>query len=109
MRNVIASQLVCHNHPRIATVGSQQSGKEASGCVSIALFLHEYIYDLSILIDGAPQIVRFPADLDKDLIKIERITEPQVPTLQAPRVSRAKLVTSKPDRLTADDDTSLGQ
>ena len=49
----------------------------------------------------------FPVDLDKDLIKIERITEPQVPTLQAPGVSWTKLVAPKPDRSITDDDASL--
>ncbi|MGB7301434.1 MAG: hypothetical protein WBD34_19095, partial [Burkholderiaceae bacterium] len=109
MRNVITSQLVRHNRPRIATVRSQQSGKEAPGCLSIAFLLHEYINDFSILIDGTPQIMLFPVDLDKDLIKIERITEPQVPTLQAPGVSWAELVAPEPDRLITDDDASLRQ
>ena len=109
MRNVITSQLVRHNRPRIATVCGQQSGKEASGCVSIALLLHEHINNLAILIDGTLQIMLFPVDLDEYFIEIESIPKPPVPTLYTFAVFRTELVAPQPDRFITDDDTSLGQ
>ncbi len=81
MRNAITSQLVRHNRSRMATVRSQQPRKEALSRLAIALLLHEYINDFSILIHGTPQIVRLSVDLDKDLIEIESIPEPPVPAL----------------------------
>jgi hypothetical protein len=49
----------------------------------------------------------FPVDLDKYLIKIERIAKSKVSSLQAPRVNRATFVSPKLYRFVTDDNASL--
>jgi hypothetical protein len=107
MGTVVTAPLVRNTRSRFATVCCEQPRNKAFRRLAIARLLHKHIDAFTIVIDGAPQIMRFPVDLDTDFIKLERIAKSKVTSPQAPGVARAKFVAPKPDCLITDDHTSL--
>ncbi len=98
-RRRIASQLVGDQPPRHAALTLQQLEEEPFGGFPITVRLDENIDHVTILINGAPEILAFALDRDEDLVQVPRITEATLPTLQATGVLRTKLEAPKPDRL----------
>jgi len=62
------------------------------GCFAITLFLKEDIYDISILINGSPQIMLYTVDLDEYFINKECVTESPAFSLQSFGIFRPELV-----------------
>lgn len=67
------------------------------------------INDFSVLIDGAPQIVLDPSDLDEYFIDIEGITKTVLPAFQTSSIPGPKFITPQADRFVAYDYTSFSE
>ena len=68
MRDPITPQLVRHALPGLITVCFQQAFEEAFGSSSLPPNLQKHTNNFTILVNGAPEIVLLPVDLDEDLI-----------------------------------------
>ncbi len=109
VRRAIASQLVGDQPPRRATLPLQQFAEEAFGGFPITVRLDENIHHVTILINGAPEILTPALDRHEDLVQVPRIAEATLPTLQATSVLRTKLEAPKPDRFVGNRDAALGE
>ncbi len=109
VRCAIAFQLVGDQPPRHATLPLQHFAEEAFGGFPITARLDENIDHVTILINGAPEILSFASDRDEDLVQVSRIAEATLPTLQATSVLRTKLEAPKPDRFVGNRDAALGE
>ena len=107
--DTIATQFVGHDLPRFATIATYQSSEKALCSRSISASLQVHIYYLPVLVNGAPEIVLFASDLYEDLINVECIAIPSVPTIQPTGVFGSELYTPQSDRLVADCDAALSQ
>ena len=97
-RSAAPSQLVGDQPPRHATLPLQQLAEEAFRSFPFTARLDTNIDHVTILINGAPEILAFASDRDEDLVQVPRIAEATLPTLQATSVLRTKLEASKPNR-----------
>ena len=61
----------------------QHFSEEAFGGFPITARLHENIDHVTILINGAPEILAVASERDQDLVQVPRIDEATLPTLQA--------------------------
>src|SRR5689334_15923830 len=77
LRRTGASQLVSDEHTRRVAQAFQQFAEEPLGGFGIAPALHQDAEDVSILIDGSPQIMNLAANADEHLVGI-----PLVPRLR---------------------------
>ena len=85
MGNPITAQLVGYDFPGLGPTTPYQSAEKALGGSRIPPILQKYIDDIPILVASAPQILLFPPDPDKDLVDVERVSEPLVLAAQSPR------------------------
>ncbi len=97
LRGAITSELVGNQPPRHAALTLQQLAKEAFGGFPIAARLDENIDHVTILVNGAPEILSFVSDRDEDLIQVPCVTQPTLTPLQRASVFRAELET--PNRI----------
>ncbi len=82
--------------------------KAFSSCLITPLLDKDVEYD-SVLIDGAPQPVALPADLERHLVQMPLVAGTCTPTTESRGVARAELRAPCPDGLVADDDAALGE
>ena len=78
MSNAIATQLIGHDLPRLATMRTQQSPEEPFRCCSIPLRLKIYVDHLTVLVNRPPEIMLFAVDrmvrhTGEDFIDVEAI------------------------------------
>jgi hypothetical protein len=71
--NAITTQFIGHNLPRLIIVVSYEPSEEALGGRTISERLKVNIHYVTILVNGAPQVVLLASDLDEDLIDVERV------------------------------------
>lgn len=105
----ITAQLVGDYLPSLGSMTSNQPAEKPLGSPRIPSILHKYIDDIAILVNGAPQILLFSPDPEKDLVDIERISESPVFASQSPRELWSELGAPEADRLEADRDALFGQ
>ena len=69
MRNAIAAQLVRDKPIRRPLLLFEQLTNKPCGCSTVAPSLHQDIENVAVLVDGAPQILTSPLDLQEDLVQ----------------------------------------
>jgi hypothetical protein len=86
------------------TEARQQVPEEALGGCRVSPLLKQDVDDLTVLVDGAPQIPLPTLDPDEDLVDEEGVAAAAVPAAQPVRVMGSELVAPEADRLVADED-----
>ena len=69
MRDAIAAQLVRDKPIRRPLLLFEQLPNKPCGCSTVAPSLHQDIENVAVLVDGAPQILTSPLDLQEDLVQ----------------------------------------
>ena len=69
MRDAIAAQLVRDKPIRRPLLLFEQLTNKPCGCSTVAPSLHQDIENVAVLVDGAPQILTSPLDLQEDLVQ----------------------------------------
>jgi hypothetical protein len=109
LRGSIASELVGNQPPMHAALTLQQLAKEAFRSLPITARLDENIDHVTILVNGAPEILTLASDCDEDLVQVPRVTQLTLTPLQRASVFRAELETPKSDRFVGNRDAALGE
>ncbi len=104
MRCCIAHQLVCDQPPRLAALTFQQLTEETFSRTPIATQLDEDVDHITVLVDGAPEIVLLTPNVHEEFIQVPRIAQPTSATLERTSVLGAELQTPQSDGLVSDDD-----
>ncbi|MDQ0904508.1 hypothetical protein QFZ22_000493 [Streptomyces canus] len=86
----VGAELVADDHPRHRTGPLHQPAEETPGRGLVPPVLHQ---DVAVLVDGPPQILLFPVDLDEDLIQVPLVPRPRLPTAQRIGVGLPELAT----------------
>jgi hypothetical protein len=87
----------------------QESSKESLRRTPVPAGLDEEVDQVTVLVDGAPQILALPVDRDEDFVKEPRVAEATLSSLQPPGVIGAELPAPLPNGLVRHDDASFGQ
>ena len=69
MRDAIAAQLVRDKPIRRPLLLFEQLPNKPCGCSTVAPSSHQDIENVAVLVDGAPQILTSPLDLQEDLVQ----------------------------------------
>ncbi len=109
LSDVIAPQLVGHDHPRYILQTLQKPLEEALRGVGIAPGLNEDVEHDAILIDGTPEIVLHASDSDEDLVQVPLVPWPGPAAAQAVSETRAEFLAPASYRLVGDHDAALSQ
>src|SRR5207253_2537360 len=78
---------------------AQQLAHQPQRGLLVAAALHQYIEDLALVIDGAPQVHSLPGDPDDHLVKLPSIARARAAAPQLARDQRAELQDPAPHRL----------
>ena len=105
----VTAQLVGDQDAGHILTTDQQLTEEADRGLLIAAGVHHNLKNMAVLIDSAVQILRFPVDLDEDLIDVPLVPRLWTVPANAPGIGMAELETPIPDRFIADKDATLGQ
>jgi hypothetical protein len=105
----VARKLVGQQLARLFPLAFQHLTKESLSRPGVAATLDEDIEDVTILIDGTPQVVDLSAGGDEDLIDVPSVPKSALPTLEGSAVAGPELQTPAPNGLVGDDDASFGE
>ena len=108
-RGGVGAQLVGDQSSRDTALIVQQLPKESDGCSPIPVRWHEDVQDVTVLVDGAPQILLATLDRDKHLVEMPGISHPTAPPPPLPGVDRTEPLAPLPNRLVGDRHASLCQ
>src|SRR5450631_4803531 len=97
-RRYIAGQLVRYHDARRIPRDSQQPLKKPSSGLLVSTRLYENIEDTAILVNGAPQILQAPVDLEVHLVKMPRVAKLSTSSANAFGVVPTKLAAPGADR-----------
>jgi hypothetical protein len=103
----IGAELVGEDHPRHRADLLQQRAQEAPGGGLVPAVLPEDVQDVAVLVDGPPQVLLFPIDLDEDLVQVPFVTRPGLPAAQRARVLLPELGAPAAHRLVGDGHAAL--
>ena len=109
MRDVVAGELIGNDAAGFCFGGLEDPSEEPFRCGSVAFLRQISVDNLTVLVDGSPQLVLCTADFNEDFIDEERVTEACMSPAQWLRVVRAKLLAPGANGLVADRNTSFGQ
>ena len=109
MRGAIAAELIGNQTPGLTPLPFHQLAKKPLSGTSITASLDQDIEYVTILIDGAPQVLLPTADLHEDLIEIPCIAELRLAPTGSGGIFRPELLTPATNRLVGHLDASLGQ
>ena len=76
----------------------QSPAKESLGGTAISSLSDQNIDNVTVLVDGPPQVIALAADLDEELVHMPDITQPPAFTPDPAGVLRTELYTPTPDR-----------
>jgi hypothetical protein len=79
LRGTVAAELVRDHHPWYVGQALEQLAEKLLRGLLVPSALHENIQYMAVLIHGAPQVVAFAMDRQKDLIEVPRIARPGTP------------------------------
>ena len=82
VRSPVAAQLVGDQPPRRTLLALQQLAEKACSRPTVATRLDEDIDDVTILIDGTPEIAPLSLDGDEDLVQLPDVAQPALSTLE---------------------------
>ena len=109
LRDLVAGELVRNDAAGFCFGGLEDPSEEPFRCGSVAFLRQISVDNLTVLVDGSPQLVLCTADFNDDFIDEERVTEACMAPAQSLRVFRAKLPAPGANALVADGNTSFGQ
>jgi hypothetical protein len=109
LRCSIAPQLVGNQPPGLASLAFQQHTEETFSRTPIATQLEEDVDHITVLVNGAPEIVLLPPNVHEEFIQVPRIAQPTLATLERTSVHGTELQTPQSDGLVSDDDPPLCQ
>ena len=109
VRDVVAGELIGNDAARFCFGGLEGPSEEPFRCGSVAFLRQISVDNLTVLVDGSPQLVLCTADFNDDFIDEERVTEACMAPAQSLRIVRAKLPAPGANGLVADRNTSFGQ
>lgn len=98
MRGWIAFQFVSHKSTWANTLPFHKLTEEPHRSLGITTLLNEYVDNIAVLINGAIEIVLFPANADEHLVYIPSITMLAIPPTQASCVSGSEFQAPPSDR-----------
>ena len=107
LRDLVAGELVRNDAAGFCFGGLEDPSEEPCRCGSVAFLRQINVDNLTVLVDGSPQLVLCTADFNEDFIDEERVTEACM--AQSLRIVRAKLPAPGANGLVADRNTSFGQ
>src|SRR5262245_48714713 len=93
----VAGECIRHQFMRNIPQLLQELAQEAEAGGIVPSFLHQDIQDLTILIDGPPQIVTLAIDRDEHLVHTPRVAQRPLTMASALREGVAKAETPQPD------------
>ncbi len=105
----IASQLVGDHHSWDVLAALQELAEELLSCALVPATLHQDIQHGALLIDGSPQVVPLPVDLEEHFIQVPLVARPCTPLTEAVRIFLPELATPLPHGLVCDCDSPLVQ
>ena len=80
VRSPVAAQLVGDQSHGLTLLALQQLAKKVFGSPAVASRLDENIEDVTILIDGTPEIAPLSLDGDEDLVQVPDVAQPALST-----------------------------
>ena len=104
MRCRIAPQLVGDHPPGHAALTFQQLTEETFSCTPIATQLDEDVDHITVLVNGAPEIVSLTPNVHEEFIQVPRIAQATLSPIEGTGVRGAELSTPLPDALVGDND-----
>jgi len=72
-------------------------------------FLNQDVNGIAILVYGSPEVVKFPLNLNKHLIKVPIVTQAGASLLYGPGVFWPEVVAPLTDGFIGDNDSTFGQ
>ena len=82
VRSPVAAQLVGDQPPRRTLLALQQLAEKECSRPTVATRLDEDIDDVTILIDGTPEIAPLSLDGDEDLVQVPDVAQPALSTIE---------------------------
>ena len=104
----IAVELIRDDHPRHVCQPLQQLAEEPLRRLLVPPALHEDIEDITVLVDGPPQIVALAMDGQKDLIQVPLVSRSGTPTAQLIGIGLPELSAPIAHRFIGQDDATCG-
>jgi hypothetical protein len=102
LSDTVASQLVCHDHPRHILQPCQQPPEEALGSIGIAPVLNKDVEHNAVLIHGTPEIVLHALDPDEHLVEMPLVPRSRTPAAQVVGKALAEFPAPAPHSLIGD-------
>lgn len=105
----IGAEFVSDHAPGRTAVPFEKTPQQAPGHLGVAARLHDFIEDIAVLVDGAPQPVLLAADGDHDLIEVPDVAAARLLAPEAAGVIPPEFHRPASHRLVGDDDTTFQQ
>jgi hypothetical protein len=109
VRCAVASQLIRYQPPGFAFLTFQQPVKEAFGRTLIATGLNKNIDHVSVLVNGAPEILPLTLNIHEKLIQMPNVTQSAPSSPESPGILGSELPPPLSDGLVADHNLALFQ
>jgi hypothetical protein len=103
LRGTVALELIGHDDPRDVLAPFEELAEELLRGFLVPPALHQDIEDMTVLIDGPPQIVPLTTDREKDLIQMPLVTLLRAPAPELIGILLAEFATPFPDGFVRDD------
>jgi hypothetical protein len=103
----VGAELVDDDRPGHRAGLLEEPVEEAPGCGLVPPVLYEDVEDVPVLVDGPPQVLQSPVDLDEDLVHVPLVTGPWLPAAQRVGVGLPELAAPAANRLVGDDEPAL--
>jgi hypothetical protein len=105
----IAAELVRDQSLRDTPLPFQELPEEALGRMPISPGLDEDVDRITVLVDGSPEILLSPLDVDEQFVQVPGVAQPSTLASKPTSVIRTEGVTPLPDGLVGDGDAPLGE
>ena len=109
VRRRVAAQLVRDQSSGLAALSFQQLAEKPFCRSPIAPRSYEGVEDVAVLVDGPPQILQSPLDLDEQFIQIPGVALAALAVPQSPRIGEPEPQTPLPNRLVGHGNTAFGE
>ena len=83
--------------------------EETFSSTAIAEWLEQEVDHITVLVDGAPEVVLLTPDVHEDFVQVPRMAQPALATLERTSGLGTEFLTPTSDGLLGDHDPALGQ
>jgi len=108
-RGGVGAELVGDHAPRAAALLMEKALQQSLGGFGAAANLNEFIEDVAVLVDSAPEVALLAADRDDDFVKMPDVAPTGVLALQAMGVLGAEFHGPAADGFVGEDDPAFEQ